>query len=146
APERGETAGPRTPWTPPRQRSTLLIVTANSRQVVEETILPRITAFLAARGVRLSPEKTVMTPLTDGFDFLGQPLRQQARRHGQPAKRQITPSTGSFQGIKTTVKALCKQAVGATPAQLIERLNPVLRGWANDHRHSLCADTVATLD
>src|SRR5262245_64896158 len=46
------------------------IVTANARQVLEETILPRITAFLAERGVRLSPEKTVITPITDGFDFL----------------------------------------------------------------------------
>jgi RNA-directed DNA polymerase len=123
-----------------------VIVTANSRQVLEETILPRITAFLAERGVRLSTEKTVMTPITDGFDFLGQPLRQHARRHGKPAKLQITPSKGSFQGIKTKVKALCKQAVGATPAQLLERLNPVVRGWANYHRHILCAETFAQLD
>src|SRR5437867_992092 len=87
-----------------------------------------------------------MTPITDGFDFRGQTLRKHARRHGQPAKLQITPSTGSFQGITTKVKALCQHAVGATPAQLIERLNPVLRGWANDHRHMLCAETFATLD
>jgi RNA-directed DNA polymerase len=122
------------------------IVTANSRQVLEETILPRITAFLAERGVRLSTEKTVMTSIIDGFDFLGQTLRKHARRNGTPAKLQITPSKGSCQGIKTQVKALCKQAVGATPARLIERLNPVLRGWANYHRHILCAETFAKLD
>jgi RNA-directed DNA polymerase len=122
------------------------LVTANSRQVLEDTIRPRITAFLAERGVRLSPEKTVMTPIPDGFDFLGQTLRKHARRNGKPAKLQITPRKGSFQGIKTQVKALCKQAVGATPAQLIERLNPVLRGWANYHRHILCAETFAQLD
>jgi RNA-directed DNA polymerase len=45
------------------------IVTANSRQVLEETVLPRINAFLAERGVRLSPTKTVITPITQGFDF-----------------------------------------------------------------------------
>jgi RNA-directed DNA polymerase len=45
------------------------IVTANSRQVLEDTVLPRMTALLAARGVRLSPTKTVITPITQGFDF-----------------------------------------------------------------------------
>ena len=122
------------------------IVTANARQVLEETILPRITAFLAERGVRLSTEKTVITPITDGFDFLGQTLRKHERLNGKPAKLQITPSKGSFQGIKTKVKALCQQAVGATPARLIESLNPVLRGWANYHRHVICTETFAKLD
>src|SRR5262249_33598033 len=122
------------------------IVTATARQVLAETILPRINAFLAERGVRLSPEKTVMTPITDGFDFLGQTLRKHARRNGKPAKLQITPSKGSFQGITTKVQALCQQAVGATPTQLTERLNPVLRGWAHDHRHMLWAATFAKLD
>jgi RNA-directed DNA polymerase len=122
------------------------IVTANSRQVREEPILPRITAFFAERGVRLSTAKPVTTPITDGFDCLGQTRRQHARRSGKPPKLQITPSKGSFQGLKTKVKALCKQAVGATPARLIERLNPVLRGWANYHRHILGAETFAKLD
>jgi RNA-directed DNA polymerase len=122
------------------------IVTANARPLLAETILPRITAFVAERGVRLSPAKTVMTPITDGFDVLGQTLRQHARRHGKPAQLQTTPSKGSFQRIKTQVKALGKQAVGATPAQRIERRNPVLRGWAHYPRHMLCAETFATLD
>jgi RNA-directed DNA polymerase len=39
------------------------IVTANSREVLEEVILPRINAFLADRGVRLSPTKTLITPI-----------------------------------------------------------------------------------
>jgi RNA-directed DNA polymerase len=122
------------------------LVTANARQVVEDTIRPRLIALLAERGVRLSTEKTVMTPITDGCDVLGQTLRQHARRNGQPAKRQRTPSQGRFQGLKTKVKALGQQAVGATPARLIERLHPVWRGWAHDHRPMLCAETFATLD
>jgi RNA-directed DNA polymerase len=43
--------------------------TATSRQVLEEVILPRIAAFLRERGVRLSAEQTVSTPLAQGFDF-----------------------------------------------------------------------------
>jgi RNA-directed DNA polymerase len=87
-----------------------------------------------------------MTPITDGLDFLGQPLRKHERLNGKPAKLQITPSTGSVQGIKAKVKALCQQAVGATPARRIESLNPVLRGWANAHRHVICPEPCAKLE
>jgi RNA-directed DNA polymerase len=122
------------------------LVTANSREVLEETVLPRINAFLAARGVRLSRTKTVITHISQGFDFLGQTLRKYERPQGKPAKLQITPSKASLQAIKARVKALCKQSTGSTPAQLIGTLNPVLRGWANYHRHVICGTTFAQLD
>jgi len=122
------------------------IVTANSRQVLEEVILPRIAAFLRARGVRLSAEKTVITPLAQGFDFLGQTLRKHERPNGKSAKLRITPSKASLQALMAKVRTLCKQARGATPAQLIDTLTPVLRGWANYHRHTICGQTFAKLD
>jgi RNA-directed DNA polymerase len=122
------------------------IVTANSREVLVETVLPRINAFLAERGVRLSAEKTASTPLAEGFDFLGQTLRKHEGHNGQAAKRQIKPSTASFQALKAKVRILCKQAAGATPEALIDRLNPVLRGWANYHRYPICGQTFFRLD
>jgi RNA-directed DNA polymerase len=122
------------------------IVTANARQVLEATVRPRRTAFFAARGLRLSTEKTVMTPITDGGDCLGQTLRKPARVNGKPATRPRTPSQASCQSLTTPVQALCQQAIGATPARRIDRRNPVLRGWANSHRHVICAETCATLD
>jgi RNA-directed DNA polymerase len=47
------------------------IVTANSREVLVETVLPRINAFLAERGVRLSTEKTAITPRRGRLRLLG---------------------------------------------------------------------------
>jgi RNA-directed DNA polymerase len=122
------------------------IVTASSRQVLEDLVLPRINAFLAERGVRLSPTKTVITPISQGFDFLGQTLRKHERPNEKPAKLQITPSRASLQALTAKVKALCKRTAGRTPAQLIDILNPILRGWANYHRHVICGETFATLD
>jgi RNA-directed DNA polymerase len=122
------------------------IVTATSRQVREDSILPRINAFLAERGVRLSPTKTLITPIAQGFDFLGQTLRKHERPHGKPGKLQITPSQASVRALKARIKALWKQSAGRTPAQLIATLNPLLRGWANCHRHVICGETFATLD
>jgi RNA-directed DNA polymerase len=122
------------------------IVTATSRQALEEVILPRIEAFLAERGVRLSTEKTVITPLAQGFDFLGQTVRKHERPNRKAAKLRITPSKASLQALMDKVRTLCKQARGAMPEQLIDTLTPVLRGWANYHRHSICGQTFAKLD
>ncbi len=122
------------------------IVTANSREVLEDLVLPRISAFLEERGVRLSAEKTVITHITDGFDFLGQTIRKYPRWNGGPAKLQITPSKAAFQAIKVRIRTLCKETLGATPLKLIDTLNPVLRGWANYHRHVICAETFGRLD
>jgi RNA-directed DNA polymerase len=58
----------------------------------------------------------------------------------------MTPSKASVQAITATVKTLCRHAAGATPAQRIETLHPLLRGWANYHRHSICRATFAPLD
>jgi RNA-directed DNA polymerase len=114
--------------------------------VLAEDILPRIEAFLAARGVRLSTEKTVITPISQGFDFLGQTVRKPERPKGKLAKLQITPSMASFQALTAKVRTLCKQAKGTTPEKLIDTLNPVLRGWANYHRQVICGETFAKLD
>jgi RNA-directed DNA polymerase len=122
------------------------IVTANTREVLEERILPRIHAFLAERGVRRSTEKIAITPISQGFDFLGQTICKYERPHGKPGKLQITLSHASFQAITAKIKALGQSAIGATPERLIDTLNPVLRGWANDHRHVMCAETFAKLD
>jgi RNA-directed DNA polymerase len=121
-------------------------VTANNREVLAETIIPRIQAFLAERGVTLSADKTRITPLSEGFDFLGQTIRKYERPNGKPAKLQITPSQASLPAVKATIKVLCRSARGTPPAHLIAILPPVLRGWANYHRHSICAETFRKLD
>ena len=121
------------------------VITANNREVLEQ-LTPEIEAFLAERGVSLSEEKTKITPISEGFDFLGQTVRKHRRRDGKLGKLQITPSKSSFQAIKTKIKTLCKSHKGVTPEQLINKLNPVIRGWANYHRHIICADMFSKVD
>lgn len=121
------------------------IITANNREVLEQ-MTPQIKAFLNERGVSLSEEKTKITHISEGFDFLGQNIRKHHRTNGSLGKIQITPSKASFQNVKDKVKRLTKRHRGATPAELIDKLNPVLRGWANYHRHIVCAETFGKLD
>ena len=43
---------------------------------VETVVLPKLQEFLAARGLRLSPEKTRIVRDTDGFDFVGRQFKR----------------------------------------------------------------------
>ena len=52
------------------------IVTGATRQLLEQKVKPALTAFLQQRGLGLSEQKTVITHIQEGFDFLGHTLRK----------------------------------------------------------------------
>ena len=52
------------------------IVTADNRTLLESKLIPVIKEHLSERGLRLSEEKTTITHIADGFDFLGQNMRK----------------------------------------------------------------------
>ena len=55
------------------------IITGASREVLEQQVRPLVERFLAERGLELSPDKTVITHIEQGFDFLGQNVRMYRR-------------------------------------------------------------------
>jgi RNA-directed DNA polymerase len=52
------------------------VVTGASKEILEQKVKPALTAFLAERGLRLSEQKTVLTHISQGFDFLGHTVRK----------------------------------------------------------------------
>lgn len=105
------------------------VVTGRTRAVLEDQVKPLIEDFLAARGLSLSPEKTRIVHMSDGFDFLGQHLRWVSHAlRTQPSKKSVKTFLAK---IRTTIK---KHAAVPTAA-LIHTLNPMIRGWAYYHRH-----------
>ena len=121
------------------------VVTSNSRALLENVVVPKINAFLKPRGAQLSEQKTKITHISEGFDFLGQTVRRYRRKDGALGKVQTEPSKASINSIKDRIKSICKSSGQLTQAQLIDRLNPVLRGWANYHRHIICGDTFSQI-
>jgi RNA-directed DNA polymerase len=61
-------------------RATRLLITGTSDRLLREEVQPLVAHFLSERGLELSHEKTKVTSVEDGFDFLGQTLR---RRRGR---------------------------------------------------------------
>ncbi len=119
---------------------TRLIVTGENRELLEQRVKPAIEAFLAARGLQLAPEKTLITHLARGFDFLG----QNVRKYGD--KLLIKPARKSVQTLLNKVREVLGKNKAATQAQVIMLLNPILRGWAMFHRHVVAKATFARVD
>ena len=116
------------------------IVTARSQEVLEHQVKPVVEAFLAERGLRLSPTKTVITHSEEGFDFLGQQVRW------YKDKLLIKPSRQSIKTLLGKVREVLKVTLPTPAGHLIGQLNPLLRGWATYHRHGVSKVIFAKMD
>jgi RNA-directed DNA polymerase len=105
------------------------IVTGASRELLENKVKPVIQAFLGARGLELAEDKTRLTHIDDGFDFLG----QNVRKYG--GKLLIKPSKANIKHFLASIRSTIKANKTTKQSDLIAMLNPKIRGWANYHRH-----------
>jgi RNA-directed DNA polymerase len=103
------------------------IVTGASREILENEVRPVIERFLRERGLVLSREKTKITHVREGFDFLGQNLR----KYG--GKLLIRPTKKNTEAFLLKVRSILKTNKSAAQANVIWQLNPVIRGWVNYH-------------
>jgi RNA-directed DNA polymerase len=105
------------------------IVTGSSRELLETEVKPLVERFLHKRGLVLSQEKTTITHIEDGFDFLGQNIR---KYHGKILTK---PSQRAVKDLLAHVREIVKKQAGASAGALIQQLNPVIRGLAAYHQH-----------
>lgn len=112
-------------------------VTAPSREVLEQYVVPKLKAFLAGRGLRLSEAKTRIVHIDEGFHFLGFEIRRfRGTLLTRPEKAKVIAHLGDIKAYLNAHKQ--------TPAvAVIKALNPKLRGWANYYRHSAASKTFA---
>ena len=106
------------------------IITGATKELLEHEIKPLVENFLQERGLELSQEKTRITHIEDGFDFLGQHIRD------YNGKVLAKPSRKNIKTFLTKIREAIKDNAQATAGHLIAILNPKIRGWANYHRHS----------
>jgi RNA-directed DNA polymerase len=117
------------------------VITGKSQQLLEGEVRPLVEHFLEERGLELSPTKTVITHVEKGFDFLGQNVRRYPN-----GKLLIKPSKKSVKTLLDRIRQTIKAARGMSAVDLISKLNPVIRGWANYHRHEVSKRTFGRVD
>ena len=107
------------------------IITGRSKEVLENEVLPIVREFMAERGLQLSEEKTVITHIDDGFDFLGFNVRK------YKGKLLIKPSMKNTKAFLAKVRKTIKDNPSIEQERLIQMLNPMIRGWVEYHKYTV---------
>ena len=103
-----------------------------------EQVQEKLAAWLKPRGLTIHPDKTRIARLEDGFDFLG----FNVRKYGP--KTLIKPSATAVKRIREKIRRIIEQC--RTTELLIQRLNPLIKGWATYYRGAVAKEIFAGLD
>lgn len=116
------------------------IITANTREIAEELKI-LVSNFLKVRGLELSEEKTTIAHIDEGFDFLGWTFRKFKE------KLIIKPSKSSTKALVRKLSTIIlKQGKAHKQENLIRRLNSIIRGWTNYHKHVVASKTFSSVN
>jgi len=100
-----------------------------------EALCEEIAVVLATMGLRLSPDKTLVTHIDEGLDFLGWRIRRHRKRGTNRHYVYVYPSKKAVIAVKRKVKTLCRQVETNQPLDdLLRRVNATLRGWCGYFR------------
>ena len=116
------------------------VITGRTKELLETEAKPLVKLFLKERGLELSDEKTKITNIADGFDFLGQNVR---KYRGTLLIKASKKNIHSFvEKVRTTIRTNQTAKAG----NLVSLLNPLIRGWANYHRHAISQEVFDAMD
>lgn len=116
------------------------IITGISKEILEDKVKPAVSAFLKERGLELSQEKTKISHIEEGFDFLGFNVRK------YKDKLLIKPSKSNIKCFLRNIRETINFNKSAKTLNLIRLLNPKIRGWANYFRHVVAKQTFSYVD
>ena len=116
------------------------IITGSSPELLETKVRPLVEKFLACRGLALSATKTKITHVTEGFDFLGWNVRYLRNT------LLVRPSKKNKKAFLEKIRVLLRERKAVAQTEVIDKLTPVIRGWANYHRTQNASQTFAQCD
>ncbi|XGY05967.1 group II intron maturase-specific domain-containing protein (plasmid) [Priestia megaterium] len=119
-----------------------VIVTETNEQA--QLMYQKLAPYLKKRGINLSVDKTKVTHIENGFDFLGFSLRQYKTEQGN--KLLIKPSKDSIKKAKGKIKDTFAVMRGRPVKEIIRVLNPIIRGYGQYWKHVVSKKTFGYMD
>jgi RNA-directed DNA polymerase len=94
-----------------------------------EALREQIAGVLSGMGLRLSPEKTLITHIDEGLVFLGWRIQRHHKRGTGRSYVYVYPAKKALVAVMAKVQTLCRQSTNLPLDALLHRLNRMLRGW-----------------
>jgi len=117
------------------------LITGTSKGLLRDQVQPLVAHFLKERGLELSHEKTRITHVEEGFDFLGQNVRRY-----RCGKVLIKPSSRNVKTFLAKIQETIDRSGSQTAGELIRRLNQQIKGWTMYHRYASSKRTFTYVD
>jgi RNA-directed DNA polymerase len=121
-----------------------LLMVSGTREHAEQ-MREHAAAVLAPMGLRLSAEKTKITHIDEGLDFLGWRIQRHRKRGTSRHYVYTYPSRKAVQAVTAKVKTIFRRNVNQPLQTLIRQLNPALRGWCAYFRPGVSAAAFSNL-
>jgi RNA-directed DNA polymerase len=117
------------------------LITGTSKGLLRDQVQVLVAHFLKQRGLELSHEKTRITHVEEGFDFLGQNVRRY-----RCGKVLIKPSSRNVKTFLAKIQETIDRSGSQTAGEMIRRLNQQIKGWTMYHRYASSKRTFTYVD
>lgn len=131
-------------WRLVRYADDFVIMVHGTKEHVEE-LREQVSAVLAPMGLVLSPAKTRIVHLADGFDFLGFRIVRMRKRGTDKWHVYTFIADKPVASLKRKIKTLTQRLSHLDYKIALIRINQILRGWANYFKHAVAKHTMARL-
>ena len=133
---------------PSRLKATLHRYADDAVLVCRKSAVAALSAFesISRRmDLTVNREKTHITKLTEGFDFIGYHFVKRKSPKSGKNSIYIFPTKNSCQKIRNRLKYLTSRRAPIKPYEFVNLVNPIIEGWANYYRHANASDAFRRL-
>jgi RNA-directed DNA polymerase len=118
------------------------VVLVRGHQADVESLREDVAKALAPLGLRLSPAKTRVVHMSDGFDFLGFHIQWRRKRGTNQWYVYTFIAKRPLKAVKAKIRALTHRTSQANMGTTLTRINQIMGGWVNYFRHAVCSHTL----
>lgn len=117
------------------------VVMVNGTHADVQALHEDVVQVLEPMGLRLSPAKTRIVHIDDGFEFLGFRIQRRKKRGANSWHVYTFIADRPFKSVKTKIRALTRRTSQADLEETLIRINQISRGWTNYFHHAIATHT-----
>jgi RNA-directed DNA polymerase len=132
-------------WRMTRYADDFVILVHGTREDTE-ALREDVAHLLGPLGLRLSPAKTQVVHMSDGFNFVGFRIRWKPKKGSNKLYVYTFIADRPVRSMKAKIRALTHKTSQWDLAHVLTRLGQIMRGWANYFKHAVAKSTFSKLD